>query len=274
VVPPLQPDLDPGRLLVDGIPVAVAEDGTVWRLKIIGSHVLLVGRTGAGKSSILQLLGGLYVPWGGDVRVAGRDPRDVAPNERRHIIGVVPQVVQLFGGTVLDNLTLYDRTLGRRASERAATLAGADAFIRALPDGYDTLLSGGGRGGGVQLSAGQSQLLALARALVGDPAVLLLDEATAAIDSVSDAAVRSALRASASNGSRAVLTIAHRLATAREADRVIVVEAGRVVEAGTPAELEHRGGLFAALADLEAAGWDWREDSTGRAGPEHALNGR
>ena len=138
-------------------------------------------------------------------------------------------------------------------------LAGAGPLIAGLPQGYDTLLSGAGRGAGVQLSAGQRQLLALARALVRDPAVLLLDEATVALDNASDAAFRAALRADARGRRRAVLTVAHRLATARAADRVVVLDAGRVVEEGPPDELIRRGGRFAALVELEAAGWDWQD---------------
>jgi ATP-binding cassette subfamily B protein len=224
-----------------------------------GEHVALVGRTGAGKTSTLHLLAGMYAPWAGAVRVAEIDPRALSSEERRHCVGVVPQVVQLFSGTVHDNLTLGDTSVPRETVERAAQLAGADEFIRALPQGYDTPLSGAGRGGSAQLSAGQRQLLALARALVWNPPVLLLDEATSAIDNASDAAFRAALRADATNHQRAVLSIAHRLSTAREADRVVVMEAGRIIEEGSPDELMHRGGRFAALVELETAGWDWQE---------------
>jgi len=222
-----------------------------------GEHVALVGRTGAGKTSTLSLLAGLYSPWTGEITVAQRDPRTLSADERRRIMGIVPQVVQLFSGTVLENLTLGDTTVSREQVERAAVIAGADPFIRALPQGYDTVLGGAGRGGGAQLSAGQRQLLALARALVWNPQVLLLDEATAAVDNASDMAFRAALRADMSRDHRAVLTVAHRLSTAREADRVVVMEAGRIVEEETPEELIAHGGRFAALVELEAAGWDW-----------------
>jgi ATP-binding cassette, subfamily B, multidrug efflux pump len=224
-----------------------------------GEHLVLVGRTGAGKSSVVHLLGGLYTPWSGTVQVAGADPTVLPDDARRHALGVVLQVVQLFRGTVVDNLTLGERSVSRQAVRHAAAIAGADAFIQALPQGYDTLL-----GSGLQLSAGQRQLLALTRALVWDPAVLLLDEATAAIDSASEAALRSALRTVVLDCGRTVLTVAHRLATAQEADRVLVMEAGQIVEVGPPAELIRRGGRFAALLELEAAGWDWQSD--GRAG--------
>jgi ATP-binding cassette, subfamily B, multidrug efflux pump len=223
-----------------------------------GEHIVLVGRTGAGKSSVLHLLGGLYTPWSGTVRVAGADPAGLPDHERRRTLGVVLQVVQLFRGTVYDNLTLRDASASPQAVQRAATITGADAFIQTLPQAYDTLL-----GSGIQLSAGQRQLLALTRALVWDPAVLLLDEATAAVDSASEAAFRSALRTAIIGCGRAVLTVAHRLATAQDADRLLVLEAGQIVEEGAPAELIRQGGRFAALLELEAAGWDWQTD--GRA---------
>jgi ATP-binding cassette, subfamily B, multidrug efflux pump len=221
-----------------------------------GEHIVVVGRTGAGKSSVLHLLGGLYIPWSGTIRVAGADPAGLTDDLRRRAIGVVLQAVQLFRCTVFDNLTLGDGAISREAVQRAAAVAGADAFIQALPQGYDTLL-----GSGVQLSGGQRQLLALTRALVWDPAVLLLDEATAAVDSASEVAFQAALRAAVIGRGRAVLTVAHRLATAQQADRVLLMEAGQVVEAGAPDHLIRRGGRFAALLELEAAGWDWHTDA-------------
>jgi ATP-binding cassette subfamily B multidrug efflux pump len=238
----------PDRPVLRGVSLAVRP----------GEHLVLVGRTGAGKSSVLHLLGGLYTPWSGTVRVAGADPALLPDDARRRVLGVVLQVVHLFRGTVFDNLTLGDTSVSRQAVQRAAAIAGADAFIQALPQGYDTLL-----GSGLQLSAGQRQLLALTRALVWGPAVLLLDEATAAVDSASEAAFRAALRTTVLGDGRAVLTVAHRLATAQEADRVLVLEAGQIVEAGTPEELIRRGGRFAALLELEAAGWNWQTE--GRA---------
>ena len=181
------------------------------------------------------------------------------------VVAVVPQVVRLFQGTLLENVTLADPAIGRETVATAARVSGADAFIRSLPQGYDTPLDTGGRAGGVQLSAGQQQLLALTRALVLDAPVLLLDEATAAVDAVTDAAFRQALREHVLPRGSAVLTVAHRLSTAREADRVVLLDGGRVIEEGPPNELVARGGAFAALLELEAAGWDWRSDPVSTA---------
>ncbi|HEX5418231.1 MAG TPA: ABC transporter ATP-binding protein [Chloroflexota bacterium] len=238
----------PGRPVVHGVSLRIER----------GEQVALVGRTGAGKTSILHLVAGLYAPWSGTVRVAGIDPRSVSADERRRLIGVVPQAVHLFSGTIRENLTLRDPSVPLAGVEAAAGLVGIDAAIRSLPLGYDTPLGGVGRGQGVRLSAGQEQLLALARALVWNPPVLLLDEATSTVDSASDAAFRAALTGLVRTRGMAVLTIAHRLSTAREADRVIVLDYGAIVEAGTPEELVHRGGRFAGLLELEASGWDWQ----------------
>jgi len=237
-----------GRPVLHGVSLHIAP----------GEHVALVGRTGAGKSTALHLASGLYRPWTGRVLVAGRDPASLSEAEQSRLLGVVPQVVQVFSGTVFDNVTLGDAALADEDVCEAATIAGAHSFIRALPQGYRTWLSGTSSGAGTRLSAGQRQLLALARALVRRPAVLLLDEATSAIDNASDAAFRAALRERVLTRGVAVLTVAHRLATALDADRVIVLEHGRVLEAGPPAALIASNGRFAAWLELEAAGWDWR----------------
>ena len=223
-----------------------------------GEHVAVVGRTGAGKTSALHLIAGLYRPWAGRVLVAGHDPAQLVETERRRVLGVVPQIVHLFSGTVLDNLTLGDASIPEDAVHEAARISGADSFIRTLPHGYHTRLSGSGGGPGAHLSAGQRQLVALARAMVHRPKLLLLDEATAAVDGASDAQFRAALREQVLPRGTAVVTVAHRLATALDADRVIVLDRGRVVEEGTPAGLMASAGRFAALVELEAAGWEWR----------------
>lgn len=225
-----------------------------------GEHVALVGRTGAGKTSILALLAGLYPPWHGRVRLAGHDVATIDDHQRRALLGVVPQTVQLFTGTVQDNVAFSDHTISTERVIHACRIAGAHTFIAALPSGYQTILSDTGRGEGVALSAGQRQLLALARALVAAPKVLLLDEATAVVDGASDAAFRSALRQYVQPGGTAILTVAHRLSTARDADRIIVLSAGRIVEQGPPTELMTSDSQFAALVAIEEAGWDWQHD--------------
>jgi len=222
----------------------------------------LVGRTGAGKTSLLHLVAGLYAPWAGTVRALGADPRSVAEDERRRLIGIVPQTVHLFSGSIFDNLTLRDPSVRQEQVEEAARVVGLHSFIKSLPDGYATQLGGAGRGAGTQLSAGQQQLLSLARALVWDPRLILLDEATSTIDNASDAAFRRALEVVVCEQGRAVLTVAHRLATAREADRVIVLDHGQIVEEGRPADLIRGGGRFADMLELEASGWDWRAAAT------------
>ena len=222
-----------------------------------GEQVAVVGRTGAGKSTLLAILAGLYEPSAGEIRVAGRRPREIPEQVRRRTVGVVPQHVQLFSGTLRENLTLGDPAISDDAISRVISLAGLGPLVTALPDRLDTLLADSGGGAGIVLSAGQRQLVALARALVAEPEVLLLDEATAAIDAASDATFRSALARAAWAKGCAVVTVAHRISTARDADRVIVLHAGRIAEQGPPADLITAGGPFAALAALDDAAWDW-----------------
>lgn len=261
---PLAPhtSASPGGLVCENVVFGYAPEmpvlhGVTLRVAA-GEHVALVGRTGAGKTSIMHLLAGLYEPWQGTVAVAGRNPCALSDTAKRQVFGIVPQTAQLFSGTVLENLTLNDPTVAHADVMAAAAISGADAFINALPEGYHTVLRGAGGGPGMQLSAGQAQLLTLTRALVARPAVLLFDEATSFLDGASEAALREALRATVLKRGAAVLTVAHRLATAREAHRVVVIDHGRIVEQGAPADLIARGGRFSALLELEAAGWDWR----------------
>jgi len=225
-----------------------------------GQHLAIVGRTGAGKSSLFSLLGGLYRPWKGRIRLDGLDPSNLSPDQRRRILGAVPQEVWLYSGTILENLLLGDERVERSDAIEATRLTGADVYIERLPNSYDTVIGDSGGGRGTQLSAGQRQLLALSRALVGSPRVLLLDEATAAVDAATEMGFRAALNAHLRQNKGAVVTIAHRLSTAMEADRIIVLQDGRVVEEGAPQELLERGGHLASLWELENAGWEWRDN--------------
>jgi ATP-binding cassette, subfamily B, multidrug efflux pump len=239
----------PGQAVLHGIDLTVRA----------GEQVAIVGRSGAGKSSILALLAGLYRPTNGSVRLAGRDPAPLADDERRAVVGVVPQTVHVFTGTVYDNVALGDATITADHVVAASRITGAHTFVNALPDGYQSILAGSGRGEGITLSAGQRQLLALTRALVSRPTVLLLDEATAVVDGASDAAFRTALRQHVQPDGTAILTVAHRLATARHADRIVVVAAGRIIEEGSPAMLASTDSHFASLLALEEIGWNWEE---------------
>ncbi len=211
-----------------------------------GERIALVGPSGAGKSTLTALLLRFYEPDSGVLRIDGRDARDYPLRWLRGQMAIVPQDVLLFGGTIRENI-VYGRP-GASLAEvtEAARLANADDFIRGFPEGYATLV--GDRG--IKLSGGQRQRIAIARAILKDPAVLILDEATNSLDSESEQLVQTALDRLMRG--RTTFIIAHRLATVRDADKIAVIEAGRLVELGTHEQLASRsGGLYQRLSSLQ-----------------------
>src|SRR5215212_1981538 len=223
--------------------------GLSFRLRP-GERVALVGPSGAGKTTVLQLLLRFYDPLSGLVLVDGIPITDVDPAELRRRMALVPQDPTVFAATVLDNIRYGRPQASEEEVRRAASLASADGFISALPQGYATTI--GERG--VTLSGGQRQRIAIARAILKDAPILLLDEATSALDAESERAVQEALDRLMRG--RTTLVIAHRLATIRAADRILVLDQGRLVEEGTHESLLTRGGLYARLAALQFASTD------------------
>jgi ATP-binding cassette subfamily B protein len=242
----------PGReVLFDGVRFAYRTGGEVlprFDLTIpAGQTVAVVGSTGAGKSTLAKLLARFYDPSEGRVLLDGVDLRELAVPELRRGVVMVTQEAFLFSGTVADNIAIGRPGASREEIERAAKAIGAHEFISGLPDGYDTDV----RKRGGRISAGQRQLVAFARALLADPAVLILDEATSSLDVPGERAVQRAM--STVLRGRTAVVIAHRLSTVEIADRVLVMEHGRIVEDGRPDALVAGSGKF---ADLHRA---WRD---------------
>ena len=250
-LPPLESE-HPGRAVVfDGVRFGYRTGGEVlptFDLTLpAGQTVAVVGSTGAGKSTLAKLLARFYDPSDGRVLLDGVDLRDLAVPELRRGVVMVTQEAFLFSGTVADNIAIGRPDATREEIEQAAKEIGAHDFISTLPDGYDTDV----RKRGGRISAGQRQLVAFARALLADPAVLILDEATSSLDVPGERAVQRAMTTVLKG--RTAVVIAHRLSTVEIADRVLVMEHGRIVEDGGPAELIEGTGRF---ADLHRA---WRD---------------
>ncbi|MFN3147458.1 MAG: ABC transporter transmembrane domain-containing protein [Paracoccaceae bacterium] len=225
----------PGQTALHGISVTIQP----------GETVALVGPSGAGKSTIMQLLLRFYDPTSGVIRLDGTDLRDMARDDFRRAIALVPQDPVIFADTARENIRFGRPGASDEEVQAAARAAAAHDFLSDLPDGYDTYV--GERG--VMLSGGQKQRIAIARAILRDAPVLLLDEATSALDAESERAVQQAVERLSAD--RTTLIVAHRLATVKKADRILVFEAGRIVAEGTHAELVAEGGLYARLAQLQ-----------------------
>ncbi|MFT4882768.1 MAG: ATP-binding cassette subfamily B protein [Natronomonas sp.] len=242
-------DADDGETLTD---VSFTAEG--------GEFVGVVGSTGAGKSTLLKLLFRFYDPDTGTIRVDGQDISAVLPSRLREHLGYVSQDPFLFPGTVAENVAFGESDPDREAVIEAARVAGADEFVTELPDGYDTRV--GERG--ASLSGGQRQRLAIARAVYADPEILVFDEATSHVDTETEAAIQRSLHAIA--GDSTVFAIAHRLSTVRDADRILVLEDGAVVERGTHADLLASDGTYADLWRVQTGAV--AADDAGRASAE------
>ena len=210
-----------------------------------GETVAIVGPSGAGKSTVFQLLLRFYDPTSGRIELDGVATRDLSLHDLRGRIGLVPQDAVIFSTSALENIRYGKPEASDAEVMAAAQAAFAHQFISALPEGYDTFL--GERG--VRLSGGQRQRIAIARAMLKNSPLLLLDEATSALDAESERMVQAALESAMKD--RTTLVIAHRLATVQQADRILVLDNGRLVEQGTHAELVNRGGVYARLAALQ-----------------------
>lgn len=210
-----------------------------------GERIALVGPSGAGKTTLINLLPRFYDPAVGRIEIDGHDLKTVTLRSLRRQIGLVPQETVLFTDTVAENIAYGRPHASRDEVVAAARVANADEFITELPQGYDTVLGEDG----LQLSGGQRQRLAIARAVLHNPRIIILDEATSALDAESERLVQEALDRLTEG--RTTFVIAHRLATVRKADRIIVLDAGRVVEQGRHDDLMAAGGLYARLARLQ-----------------------
>ena len=214
-----------------------------------GKKVAIVGRTGAGKTSLMNLIAGLYKPLEGEICVSGIDPYRLCPEDRRRLIGIVPQNTQIFEGTIRENITLRDERITQEEIEKAAKLVGLHELIVSLADGYDTMLGIQG----IKLSFGQGQLLSLARAVVTDPPILLLDEPTSGMDALTESVIFDAFRAVGNQ--RTIITISHRLSGIIDANEVYIIASGKIVQSGSPEKLAGEKGWYNVFRQLEDLGW-------------------
>ncbi len=206
-----------------------------------GTKTAIVGPTGAGKTTIINLLTRFYDVSGGAILLDGHDLREYRMCDLRRCFGVVLQDTALFAESVRDNIRYGRENVSQEEVERAARMAGADTFIRRLPKGYDTILTQGG----AELSQGERQLLTIARAVLADAPILILDEATSSVDTVTEQKIRRAMLAITEG--RTSFIIAHRLSTIRDSDLIVLIEDGKIAEQGTHEELMRLNGRYASM---------------------------
>lgn len=227
-------EYEPGEQVLTDVSLAAEPDRVV----------AIVGASGAGKSTIVNLVPRFYDVKGGSITIDGIDVRDVKINSLRSLMGIVPQETILFSATVAENISYGRQGASREEIEDSARTANAHEFIMHLPNGYDAIL--GERG--VNLSGGQRQRIAIARAILKNPKILILDEATSSVDSISEMYIQEALERLMKG--RTTFVIAHRLSTVQNADLIIVLDDGRIMESGRHDELYGRGGVYSRLYDF------------------------
>lgn len=249
-----QPIDETRGLEINGVSFAYGNTNVLHNINVSlqhGEKSVFIGRSGAGKTTLMNLVAGLYCPSEGTVRIYGADPYTLPPQKRRRLIGVVPQMPQIFDGTVRENITLGDDTITREEIVSAVEAVGLGDTVRSLPHGYDTVIGEGAAG----LSSGEIQLLSLARAIAANPKILLLDEPTSGMDSKTEQRVFEAIRMAGEG--RTIFSISHRLSGIVDADCVYLMANGRIVESGTSDELSGRDGWYAMYQKIENAGWDF-----------------
>lgn len=228
-----------GKNVLDGVSVLIPT----------GSKAAIAGRTGSGKTSLINLIAGLYPVKQGQISIGGLDPYRIPSSMRRRLIGIVPQTVVIFNGTIFDNVTLRDSSITKEQVEKAILTVGLKDTLLQLPDGINTMIGEGAQ----NLSFGQTQLLSLARAIVKDPPLLLLDELTSGLDAMTERQVLSAIRSISSQ--KTIITISHRISGIIDADMVHIMERGRIMESGSPEVLTKKEGWYARYKRLEDSNW-------------------
>lgn len=228
-----------GKNVLDGVSVLIPA----------GSKAAIAGRTGSGKTSLINLIAGLYPVKQGQISIGGLDPYRIPSGMRRRLIGIVPQTVVIFNGTIFDNVTLRDNSITKEQVEKAILTVGLKDTLMQLPDGINTMIGEGAQ----NLSFGQTQLLSLARAIVTDPPLLLLDELTSGLDAMTERQVLSAIRIISSQ--KTIITISHRISGIIDADMVHIMERGRIMESGSPEALTKKEGWYARYKRLEDSNW-------------------